>query len=38
MSAMLDANVAVLERQIDTLLRHRASPFALARTTMSSGV
>ena len=35
MSAMLEARVAFLERQIDTLLRRRASPFALARTTMN---
>jgi hypothetical protein len=35
MSAMLEARVALLERQIDTLLRWRASPFRLARSTMS---
>jgi phage gp45-like len=35
MSAILEARVATLERQIDTLLRRQGSPFAFARSTMS---
>ena len=35
MSAMLEARVAMLERQIDALMRRRGSPFALARTTLA---
>jgi phage gp45-like len=36
MSAILEARVFALERQIDALMRRRGSPFALARTTTNA--
>jgi len=35
MSAMLEARIAMLERQIATLMGRRGSPFALARSTLA---